>query len=311
MVQITKLHNAVNYTAGRNGNTIDTIVIHHWDDPAKNPSFEGTVRWLSRADVKVSIHYVVEAGRVVEMVDPRDTAWHAGHWPTNLRSIGVEANPRASEADKQTLGNLISYLQNKYGIKRIIGHKDVYGTQCPGRYYPPHQVLSSYIRGGITHSNPPVSTGGSGKDMPTLVSEILAGHWGNGIDRQRRLEAAGYTYSVVQAAVNTALSGGSVPNTANNTVTRLAQEVLAGHWGNGVDRQNRLSKAGHDYTAVQAEVNRLLQRSQTSVSQLQEIARQVIAGHWGNGETRKYRLRNAGYSYTQVQAEVNRQLGIG
>ena len=42
------------------------------------------------------------------------------------------------------------------------------------------------------------------------------------------------------------------------TVTELAKEVIAGKWGNGRDRKNRLTAAGYDYTAVQNKVNELL-----------------------------------------------------
>ena len=42
------------------------------------------------------------------------------------------------------------------------------------------------------------------------------------------------------------------------TVTELAKEVIAGKWGNGQDRKNRLNAAGYDYTAVQDKVNELL-----------------------------------------------------
>ena len=46
--------------------------------------------------------------------------------------------------------------------------------------------------------------------------------------------------------------------TPAKTVHELAQECLAGKWGNGAVRKSRLTKAGYDYAAVQAEVNRLL-----------------------------------------------------
>jgi GH24 family phage-related lysozyme (muramidase) len=45
----------------------------------------------------------------------------------------------------------------------------------------------------------------------------------------------------------------------DKSVRELALEVLAGKWGNGMDRKNRLHAAGYDYAAVQAEVNGLLQ----------------------------------------------------
>lgn len=43
---------------------------------------------------------------------------------------------------------------------------------------------------------------------------------------------------------------------AEKSVADLAAEVLAGMWGNGAERRERLTAAGYDYAAVQAEVNR-------------------------------------------------------
>lgn len=43
------------------------------------------------------------------------------------------------------------------------------------------------------------------------------------------------------------------------TVDELAQEVIAGKWGNGSARKQALIDAGYDYAAVQARVNELLQ----------------------------------------------------
>lgn len=45
---------------------------------------------------------------------------------------------------------------------------------------------------------------------------------------------------------------------AKKTVLELAKEVIAGKWGNGQDRKNRLTASGYDYTAVQNKVNELL-----------------------------------------------------
>ncbi len=48
------------------------------------------------------------------------------------------------------------------------------------------------------------------------------------------------------------------PVQPHKTVDELAREVLAGKWGNGDDRKNRITAAGYDYAAVQAKVNELL-----------------------------------------------------
>lgn len=35
-----------------------------------------------------------------------------------------------------------------------------------------------------------------------LALEVIAGNWGNGADRKKQLEAAGYDYDRIQACVN-------------------------------------------------------------------------------------------------------------
>lgn len=87
---------------------------------------------------------------------------------------------------------------------------------------------------------------------------------------------------------------------SNKTVDELADEVFAGKWDNGAERERLLTAAGYDYNAVQKRVNEKLYRKTTD-----EIAVEVIRGEWGNGAERKERLTNAGYDYSEVQERVN------
>lgn len=88
------------------------------------------------------------------------------------------------------------------------------------------------------------------------------------------------------------------------SVTEVAKEVVDGKWGNGADREKKLTDAGYNYDSVQAEVNRILKGGNQKT--INQIAREVINGKWGNGEDRKKRLTAAGYDYNAVQKEVNR-----
>ena len=63
-------------------------------------------------------------------------------------------------------------------------------------------------------------------------------------------------YSVFDEKGNVVYTGKNT--VVKKTVTELAKEVIAGKWGNGQDRKNRLNAAGYDYTAVQDKVNELL-----------------------------------------------------
>lgn len=93
---------------------------------------------------------------------------------------------------------------------------------------------------------------------------------------------------------------------ANKTVDEMAQEVLAGKWGNGADRKKQLTDAGYDYDTIQARVNELV--AQKNRKTADELAREVIAGKWGNGQERKDKLTAEGYDYAAVQKRVNELL---
>lgn len=94
----------------------------------------------------------------------------------------------------------------------------------------------------------------------------------------------------------------SYDNKISKTLEEIAQEVIAGKWGNGEERKIALTKAGYDYTAVQSLVNTSLKKSN------EEIAREVIAGKWGNGNKRIRALTKAGYDYETIRAIVNKLL---
>ena len=98
----------------------------------------------------------------------------------------------------------------------------------------------------------------------------------------------------------------SASTTAKKSINTLAREVLAGKWGNGADRKSRLTKAGYDYSKVQAAVNKLVKASQMSEDKkVNAVAHEVIAGKWGNGQERVDRLKAAGYDPGKIQKRVN------
>ena len=121
-----------------------------------------------------------------------------------------------------------------------------------GSRYSAVQALVNAILSGstITPSKPK-------KSVADIAKEVIQGLWGNGTDRMKRLESAGYNYNEVQNKVNQMLSGNA--SAPSKSVDQLAREVIQGLWGNGADRKNRLTAAGYDYNAVQARVNQMMQ----------------------------------------------------
>ena len=94
------------------------------------------------------------------------------------------------------------------------------------------------------------------KSNTEIAKEVIQGKWGNGAERKKRLEDAGYDYAAVQKEVERLLAGQKKP--AKKSVDEVAREVIAGKWGNGAKRVYNLTKAGYNYVAVQKRVNEIL-----------------------------------------------------
>ena len=119
------------YTAGRS-RPIDRIIIHH--NAANNWSTE-QVRDLWNNSREASAHYQVESNGVIgQIVDDKNTAWHAANADINARSIGIEhANisgpPRWQISDKtiEEGAHLTAALCVGYKLGRPQWGKNVFG----------------------------------------------------------------------------------------------------------------------------------------------------------------------------------------
>lgn len=94
------------------------------------------------------------------------------------------------------------------------------------------------------------------KSINTIAKEVLVGNWGNGADRKIRLTKAGYDYNKVQARVNKLVKASQM--TQDKIINAVAHEVIAGKWGNGQERIDRLKAAGYDPDKIQKRVNELM-----------------------------------------------------
>ena len=89
------------------------------------------------------------------------------------------------------------------------------------------------------------------------------------------------------------------------SIVDLAQKVIAGEYGNGEERKQKL---GSLYNEVQAKVNEILSGKTSSTKSNEELANEVIEGKWGNNPERKQKLSEAGYDYDAIQKIVNQKL---
>lgn len=95
------------------------------------------------------------------------------------------------------------------------------------------------------------------KSNSTIAAEVWYGKWGNGASRNAALKKAGYNPNTIQTLVNRGVGkGGGRAAPARTGNAAIAKQVIAGKWGNGADRKSRLQRAGYNYHAIQALVNR-------------------------------------------------------
>lgn len=118
------------------GRVIEGITLHWWGDPNANPSFDGIVNYLCRANGNTSAHYVATGTnrQVACIIDPANVAWHSGSAWGNARTIGIELDPRGRPEDLDVVAELIADIRSAYGDVPLYWHNYFTQTQCPGVY---------------------------------------------------------------------------------------------------------------------------------------------------------------------------------
>lgn len=132
------------------------IVIHHsataGDINTVHNIIENQKRRYGADSVRDTYHYIIsKEGIITKWIDEGHVAGHCGvdgtpDWenPCNFNSISVcfagnfEEQKEMPSTQFGAGVSLLRRLAKKYvlGKDRIIGHRDVIPTQCPGRYFP-------------------------------------------------------------------------------------------------------------------------------------------------------------------------------
>lgn len=135
--------NRSNYTTSNRpvSYQIKRIVIHVTDG-----SYASAISWFQDSAAAASAHYVIRSsdGAITQMVRHRDIAWHAGNWPYNTTSIGIEHEAIADDCSWYTAAmyrssaRLVASLVERYAIpidrQHIIGHSEVPDPFHAGQY---------------------------------------------------------------------------------------------------------------------------------------------------------------------------------
>ncbi len=119
---------------------VTKIIIHWFGDNLTTHTGIGAVDNQFQKPNGTSAHYAVENTTIHQYVEEENVAYHAGNYPVNQESIGIEhsagPNRAPSEDTYETSGKLIHEISKRYNIpldrEHILGHKEVKATACPG-----------------------------------------------------------------------------------------------------------------------------------------------------------------------------------
>lgn len=269
--------------------SINFVVIHN-DAGSMTPN--QYVSWLRYRDKALGIaHYYCNRNCIARVIDTYNIGYHTGEWWSNTHSIGYEVCESMKVSDADFLENEDMALRQAtedlifYGLpinkKTVRLHHEFSPTSCPHR--------SMALHGGTTDS----------------VKSYF-------VERMKYFATLGSTVDEMLGNTSSSepVTASSYPGSGSSDED-VAREVIAGAWGNGQDRINRLTNAGYNASNIQVIVNSLLSGGSSSATSydVTEIAQEVIQGLWGNGQDRVNRLTNAGYDYNAVQQKVNELLG--
>lgn len=273
-----------NKTSPRN-HKIDTITIHCM---AGNLTIETCANVFAPTSRKASSNYGVGTdGRIGCYVDENDRSWCSSNKANDMRAITIEvANDGGADTGWHVSGvamnsliKLVADVCKRNNIKKLVwsDNKDDRINHRNGCNMTVHRDFKNKSCPGDYLMS----------KMPYIAAEV-----------NKLLGVSGC--SSVSGVVNST-------HTPTKTLDEIAREVIKGKWGTGSERKKRLEAEGYVYSAVQAKVNELCNKSSVkspTKKSIDTVAREVIKGLWGNGSERKARLESAGYNYKEVQSRV-------
>lgn len=276
---------------------IDRITVHHMAgnltiDGCKNAlvSRGGSVNYAIQSDGTIGL-LLEEKNRAWTSNSPENDYRAVTIEVANAPGAG-EPDWKVTDAALQSTIKLCADICKRNGIKKLTFtgqlngsnltmHKWFYATGCPGQYLGgkfPYivQEVNKILNGGSSSASTGTPT------TPTTNTETVKITNKNGVNVQSAPNGGnvtgkanyGITYTItekktIEGKVWGKLKSGAgwicltgntdkYPAKPTKSNAEVAKEVVAGKWGNGADRKNRLEAAGYDYNAVQKEVNKLL-----------------------------------------------------
>lgn len=229
---------SISYGPVRSYMNVDGIAIHYTG--ISNDSAENEANYFAHGNTRAAgAHFFVDRkGTAIKSIPMSRAAWSVGilftraggaakYWGTlnNYNTISIEmcdcVKHDPSKAQIKAIKKVIKYIRKKCpNATKVVRHWDICGKQCPGR-----------MSGG------PETKGYE--------------RWQKLLRDLGELPGQKTKKKAVKKAAKT-------PAKAKKTNAEIAREVIAGKWGNGKIRQQRLTAAGYDYATIQKLVNTIL-----------------------------------------------------
>lgn len=169
----------------------DLLILHH--AAAASCTAEDVHRWhVGNGWAGIGYHYLVRKDGTIYHGRPEDTVG-AHAYGANSHSIGVcfegnyQVEPTMPAAQLAAGQALVTDIKRRWGITKVIGHKDVAGstTDCPGKYFPFAAIISG---------TPETQNNTTEEDIIMVATQMIGnGDRGNAVrSMQGALIAQGY-----------------------------------------------------------------------------------------------------------------------
>ena len=214
----------------------------------------------------VRVHFYVDNVCAWQNLPLTLSGWHAadGDGDGNRKTIAIECimsggSDRKYSKSEDNAAKLAAYLLKQYGfgVDSLYTHNHWYSRKyCPAYILPHWDKFKAKVKSYLDALNKTTATSTSDSASKQIYRVRKA--WNL---PKTQLGA----YSFLDNAKKACKQGyavydekGSEVYSNKQSVTDIAREVIAGKWGNGTERKNKLTAAGYDYDAVQKKVNELI-----------------------------------------------------
>ena len=197
-------------------------------------------------------HYVGGSGAQAEADFFVDNC--AGYFGNGIPCIDWEAGENAAWGDTGYLRRLVQRVIDRTGVKPLIYASASFFPWDVASDLDCGAWVAQYADNAETgYQDAPWNEGAYACAIRQYSSHGRLDGWGGNLDLDKAyMDKDAWMRYVGPSSVQH-------PAPARKSNEQLADEVIAGQWGNGDDRRNRLSQAGYDPDAVQAIVNAKLQ----------------------------------------------------